>query len=187
MSPRTLFTAILVTALPFAAVACGDDEPEATTGSTTTTTVDESDTSDAGTSDADTSDTTDTTDDESSDATLAFADGLDEARSRLDGASSICDLVEISDYVDSVQQPEGPEEVKAAVEFQSDLWRAIADSAPEEFAAQAQVIRGIAEQFPAEAEAVDYDFQAIGDLESINSQEFEDALLAFYQATVETC
>jgi hypothetical protein len=186
MSNRTLAAAVLLAVLPLSLVACGDDNDKADT--TTTTAKVESTTTQPSGSD-DTSDTSDTTDDttETTVEGVGFGEGVDKAQQMLAAADDPCAVWDINDYLSTVGQPEGADEVKAAVEVTAALWKKMADTAPDSLSAEADVFRQMAAEFPQQAEAAGYDFEKIASLDLITSEAAGNAQQKYAMVIGEQC
>ena len=197
MTPRHLAAASLVAALALAGTSCGDD-PEPTddpttvtttsTSTTTTTTVDGTTPPTDAEAPGDDATTGSTAPDDGTTAPATpFAEGAAQVRTMLDRATTACDLVAISEFTATLAEPTGPAEVRRMVELQAELFVAIADTAPAQFAAQADVVRRVAGSLVAEAEAVGFDLAAVRALPSLLSDEFQTAFFSFYEDTADNC
>ena len=191
MTSRTAVAA-LVAAVSLMGTACGDDPEPADDPTVVTTTTTEAATTttppadDAGAGDGATTESTTPAEGTAAPAT-GFAQGAAQIRTMLDAATVPCDLVAISEFTATVQDPSGPAEVRQMVELQVELLMAIADTAPAQFAAQADVVRRVAGSLLAESEAVGFDLAAVQTLPSLMSDEFQTAFFSFYEDTADSC
>jgi hypothetical protein len=173
MSNRKLSAAILLALLPLTLVACGDDKADTPTTTTTAKPKASTTTEATDTTGDDVTDSTDTT--ETTEKEISFSEGVAKGEDMLASAKDVCDVWNINDYLTNVGQPDGVEDVKAAVGLQAKLWGKMADTAPDDLSAEAKVFRSLADSFDKDAAAVGYDFNKITELPSLSSKEFQDA------------
>lgn len=183
MSKRNLVAALLLVVLPASLVACGGDD-ESGDDTTTTTEAEAPD----GTTDGDDA-APDTSEPELTpeDDRLEFGDGVKEAAEKVEAAEDLCAIWEVNAFLATVQPPQSKDEVKAAVQVTADMWRKMADTMPEEGSAEADILRRLAEDFSKGAADVDYDFEAVSGLESIDSQEAQAAQQKFAEIAGAQC
>lgn len=186
MSKRNLVAALLLTVLPVSLVACGGDDDESGDATTTTTEAEAPDGTGGDDSSPDTTDATDEAPDDT-EGQVGFDDGVKEARDKIESASELCDVWEINNYLASVGQPEGRDQVKAAVEVTAGMWRKMADTAPDSISAEAEVLRGLADEFEQGAEGVDYDFDKVSALDVLDSEEAQQAQQKFAEVASVEC
>ncbi len=182
MMKRLTISALLLATLGLFAGACGGSDDAA---DETTTTKKETTTTEAGASDDEDSGSDEVSDEEFDEAISVVSDEITAA-----GTDS-CALFDVLNSMDGVDLPDPStqNQVKSAVGLIEQLFVAIADSAPPEFATEADTLRNSIEEFGLQAEQNDYD------PEWINSSEADpfaapgatDALTTYFGAVATNC
>lgn len=179
MNTRRLAAAALVAALPFTAIACGDDAK----GSATTTTAKTSEKKSASPT---------TSGDGAAAPKISFDEGLAQLEKELEAADGdICKLQNLGSTQGDIEDPATKDEVKAAGQFTADYLNAIADATPADGSqkAEADTIHAAAEAIPAQLEAADFDPKLVTGDNSIISgnQELIAALTTVQTSAQSTC
>ncbi|CAN5604732.1 hypothetical protein BH10ACT3_BH10ACT3_10420 [soil metagenome] len=182
---RITGAAVLIAGLALFAGACGSSDSDAETTTTkketTTTASDSSDSSD-GTDDS----TEDTVSDEDFDA------AVDEVSGQLDETGGdICGVLEVMGGSGSneLPTPSTKAQVKTAVALLDQLFGAIADAAPAEYASEADTIRTAMTGFDETAKEKDYDPEWFNSDEAdpFKDEAASNAMNNFYDTASEAC
>jgi hypothetical protein len=183
MKPKPTLLVLLIAALALFAGACGSDSDESsdTTEKKETTTTEAE--SEEGGDEAD-EETTATVSDEEFEATItAFTDSITAAN------GDPCVIFAAVSATTEFPDPANPAQVEVALTVYDVMFGAIADSAPPEFAAQAEVIRNAGTQLQTDAEANGHEpawfLETVGTV--FNEGEVSDALDTYFAQTQAAC
>jgi hypothetical protein len=183
MNPRRAIGALLFASFALLAGACSgsDDADETTTTKKETTTTEAADSEDS-----DDSETTDTVSDEEFDAVVG------EAASSIEAASGdACTLFTAFTDLSAVQLPDPstPAQVETAVGLLDTLLSTIANTAPPEFAAEADALNNAVTTFNAAAEENDYspEWFSSSDADPFSDPETSAALDAYLGTVSQQC
>ena len=172
-----LVTVALAASLTLLATSCGDSDDDSSSDKTTTTEKQQ--------------DEETTTTEAAEGDTAAFGPALDQAEQGLEDASGdACALAEFLSSLDNLPDPADAQEVERAVDFVAAMLNALADTAPEANAAQADTLRQGATDLVAEGEAADFSvewFNGQDTPKTLSDPELTAALGEFQTQTSTQC